>query len=87
MFVLLMSLCFFFFLLVLSCQGAVQEWDLLQLKPASSLDAAGGAVWCMKASPHRSLLAAGCEDGRVSFLLPLLLKRLIINTTTLKSVI
>ena len=45
--------------------GSVQEWDLLRLKPSSSLDASGGAVWCMEASPDLSLLATGCEDGRV----------------------
>lgn len=43
----------------------MQEWDLLRLKPSASLDAAGGAVWCMEASPDHSLLATGCEDGRV----------------------
>ena len=37
------------------------------MKPSTSLDAAGGAVWCMEASPDHSQLAAGCEDGRVCF--------------------
>ena len=45
--------------------GTIQEWDLMRLKPSASLDAAGGAVWCMEASPDSSTLAAGCEDGRV----------------------
>ena len=45
--------------------GTIQEWDLVRLKPSASLDAAGGAIWCMEASPDHSMLAAGCEDGRV----------------------
>ena len=45
--------------------GTIQEWDLVRLKLSTSLDAAGGAVWCMEPSPDNSLLAAGCEDGRV----------------------
>ena len=45
--------------------GTIQEWNLVYLKPSTSLDAAGGAVWCMEANPDSSLLAAGCEDGRV----------------------
>ena len=50
---------------VYSPTGTIQEWDLIRLRPSSSLDAAGGAVWCMEASPDGSLLATGSEDGRV----------------------
>lgn len=46
-------------------QGAIHECDLLRLRPSSSVDSCGGAVWCMAINSSKTNLAAGCEDGQV----------------------
>ncbi|XP_039186789.1 U3 small nucleolar RNA-associated protein 4 homolog [Crotalus tigris] len=48
--------------------GAVVEFDLERLRVKSSLDAFGGPLWSMAASPSGAQLAVGCEDGSVKLL-------------------
>eukprot|EP01134_Creolimax_fragrantissima_P004669 CFRG4669T1 len=48
--------------------GYVVEWDLTTLTPKQAIDTNGGAVWCLEANNAQTMLATGCEDGRVRLL-------------------
>lgn len=45
--------------------GLLLEWNVTNGKLISTTSSFGGAVWCLKASPSRHILAVGCEDGAV----------------------
>lgn len=41
----------------------VTEWNLATGRPLGHVDCNAGAIWSMAASPDRSKLAVGCDDG------------------------
>ncbi|KAI2579371.1 UTP4 isoform 15, partial [Pan troglodytes] len=45
--------------------GEIMEYDLQALNIKYAMDAFGGPIWSMAASPSGSQLLVGCEDGSV----------------------
>lgn len=41
--------------------------------PVQSADAMGSAIWCMDSNSDKSMLAVGCDDGKVNELTWILL--------------
>ena len=49
--------------------GLLEEWDFIRLKPRYSANLSAGPIWCLRASSSGACVAAGCENGKVSSLL------------------